>query len=123
MIFHSPTITVVDTSLYWGVIRIEQVNNLGTDIEELSTFRTPVVGNILIPLTGETQTKKSIISGDLVLECQIDNTKLDPNLSYRPSARFGLNDSAATVPPIGGKLKEDGITKETEAAVFKIVDP
>lgn len=118
--FDSPTITVTDASLYWGIIRIEPQNNPSLPtIEPLSTLRSGVQ-NVLIPLVGETTTKKSISSGNLVLECLVDFTKLVQGTDYKPSSRFGLNDAAAVT---GGKLKEDGTAKNKEDGDDKNTDP
>lgn len=118
--FNSPTITVADVALYWGIIRIEKQNNPSQDIEEFGSQRINVQ-NILKPLVGETLCKKSIGAGDsLVLECLVDFTKLQSGVNYKPSARFGLNDATAT--PIGGKLTEAGVLKKTEDDQIKIID-
>lgn len=110
--FDSASITVTDVADYWGIIRIEPENNLTQEnIEELSSERSGVQV-ILVPLALETQTKKSIESGNLVLECLVDPAELVQGTNYKPSARHGLVDASA--PPAGGKLKEDGASKFKE---------
>ena len=86
-------------SLYWGVIRIEEVNNPGFSICELSTFRASKEGNILKPLPGESFTKLSIAGGLVCLEATVDYTKLDPSKSYNIYGRMGLVDQTPVVIP------------------------
>lgn len=96
----TPDIPVVDPSLYWGMIRIEPVENPGkASICQLSTVQDPKDGNILIPLVGETKTKLCIIAGVIYLECLVDHTKLDPAKNYNIYGRMGLVDQAPPVIP------------------------
>ena len=62
-------------SLYWGLGRIEEVNQPGDAVCEISTlnYRPSKKDNILTPLEGDTEASLSLDSGNLVLEFLINN--------------------------------------------------
>jgi len=93
-----------DPLLYWAVIRIEPIENPSLSIYELSSIWSSVPNNPLVPLDGETQTKISVVSGNVVAECQTDPTKLVDGQGYKVSARFGLLDGS--IPEIAQTFKD-----------------
>lgn len=114
---------VTDISDFYAIHRIEQQNATGQVIEELSSLaaRRPITGSKLIGLVGETRTKISLVSGDVVTECRIDHTQLDPNKDYKLSARLG-SITNTPLPTAGTKLQEDGNDKNKEDGDFKKVE-
>ena len=94
----TPDATPGLASLYWGIIRIEEANQPGVAICELSTFRESKANNILKPLAGESYSKLSLNASVLCLECAIDYTKLNPAKSYNVYGRMGLSDQTPIVP-------------------------
>lgn len=81
-------IPVASIAGLWAIHRIEETNQGGYNIEELSTIRPFPAGQILKPLAGETQLKMSIDSGDVITEGLIDYTKLVAGQSYNLSAQI-----------------------------------
>jgi hypothetical protein len=75
-------------SAFYGIIRIEAFEQPGEDIYELSSlaFRPAPDDNLIIPLDGETTTIIYEDSGDIVLECRSDGSKL--KTKYAASARL-----------------------------------
>lgn len=99
----------------WGINRIQQTGSLGDDISELSSLQPVVSGDILKPLSGETQLLLTDVMGDLYAECLIDYTKLLPNVSYDLSAR--INDNIVADLIIFGLSPTDIIFSGTDFSV------
>jgi len=110
---------VVDISQVWAVHRIEETNQLGYEIDELSSINAYPVPNRLIPLSGETQLKVYIDSGNVITECLVDGSQITAGIGYNISAR--LNDDVPTV-PAGAKITEEDVYKDTEEAIIKIIE-
>lgn len=91
-----PNVAITDETLYWGVIRVEETRQGGFNDYEINSERAPLAGsNPLIPLDGETFAKLSLESGNLVIEAQLDFTKLVDGASYSISFEADLKEPAA----------------------------
>lgn len=104
-------------SLYWGIIRIEEANQPGVAICELSTLRESKNNNILKPLPGESYSKLSLNVSVLCLECAIDYTKLNPAKKYNVYGRMGANDQDEIPLPVV-KVQISGTTIQDDADFF-----
>ena len=104
-------------SLYWGIIRIEEANQPGVAICELSTFRESKANNILKPLPGESHSKLSLNASVLCLECAIDYKKLDPAKLYNVYGRMGANDQTPIPAPMV-KVQISGTTIQPDGDFF-----
>jgi hypothetical protein len=100
----------------WAIHRIEETNQNGDAIDELSTINPYPVPNRVIPLITETQLKIDPISGNVVTECLVDGSQILTGKQYNLSAR--LQDENM----VEGKLTEQSVVKETEASQIKIVE-
>lgn len=78
-------ITLVDN--YYMIARIEETNQPGFSIDELSSENIPPSNNRILPLDGETKLKLTALGGVLIGEGKIDHTKLKPNVNYSLSFR------------------------------------
>lgn len=107
---------------FWAIHRIEESNESGTNIYELSSIISSISNNLLKILPGESFLKMTITSATktVVTECLIDYTKLDSTKNYKISGRI---DDGNAVPwaPIS-KEEEDGTIKITEDGFIKIVE-
>jgi hypothetical protein len=109
---------VVSIVAMWAIHRIEETNQPGNQIDELSTINPYPSNNRLIPLVGETQLKIYIDTGNVITECLVDGSKILPGVSYNLSAR--INEEA--VIPLDAKITEESVVKITEAADIKIIE-
>ena len=91
---------VTDLLPLWGYHRIEETGDVGYSIREINTIYDPMVGIELIPKTG-TRLDMQIVGGNVVMECLIDGSKIQPNVCYNISSRIG--DDTATI--LTGKRK------------------
>lgn len=73
----------------WGIHRIEETNDTGDDIDELSSIDLPPANNRLIPLSGQTLLSVSQVGSTIEMTCLIDHTKLDPSKTYNLTSRIG----------------------------------
>lgn len=81
---------LISEAVLYGTIRLEEFQQGGLQaIFELSSFRGSVANNPLIPLPGETRTIFTTNVDNVVVECAIDFTKLNPASQYKISARLG----------------------------------
>jgi hypothetical protein len=81
-----------DANDYWGIHRIEEENQAGFGIDELSSIRDTFPSNRLIPKAGETNLTITGAGMTLVTECLVDHTKLQTGVNYKLSGRIGLKD-------------------------------
>jgi len=110
---------VASVANMWAIHRVEETNQNGDDIDELSTINPFPIVNRPIPLIGETQLKIDPISGNVVTECRVDGSLIQNGVQYNLSARLNEN---STPTPTDGKITEQSVLKETEAAVTKIIE-
>lgn len=108
---------VTDVSDMWAIHRIEETDQPGDAIDELSTINPFPTPNRVIPTIGETQLEIDPVSGDVVTQCLVDGSQIIIGTSYNLSAR--LNRDGV---PVGTKETETGVAKETEGAQFKIIE-
>lgn len=104
---------VTDLNQYWGIHRIEEFNQTGFQIYELSSLLDSAANNFLKPVSGESFLKKEIVGDDLVTTCLIDGTKITPGNTYNLSGRVGSTENP------GGNFKTTsptGNTKTTSGA-------
>jgi hypothetical protein len=79
---------------FWFMVRIEPQEQPGNDIWEISNLREPAEGNLLAPLDGMiTLNVYPDGANGWWVECQTVPEKLDPNSSYKLSARMGSNEA------------------------------
>ena len=100
----------------YAIIRLNQDGGNINTIFELSTIRESVIGNLLIPLDGESFTKLTDNGSTVVVECLIDGSLLDDSINYDISAT--LRDDANEV----GIETELGVLIETELNDIIIIE-
>lgn len=104
---------ITDLTGFWGVNRIEENEQQGYDITEMSTLNDPDSNQLLIPSVG-TLLDMTIVSGDVVMECLIDGSLAVSGIEYNLSSRIES--------PVEGKITEVGILKDTEVGITKNVE-
>ena len=80
-----PVASLVDI---WGINRIEQTDQPGFAITEMSSLNLPSTTQILKPKSGFTLLDVYLDSGNVVMECLIDGTQVVPGIEYNLSARI-----------------------------------
>ena len=93
----------------WGFNRIEETGQPGYEIVECNTIKDTPAGQILKPSTG-LRLDMQIVGGLVVMECLIDGSVATSGTAYNLSTRI-QDDNAI---PIGGKITEQGVLKDTE---------
>jgi hypothetical protein len=107
---------------FWAIHRIEESQENGFNIYEFSSIITPISGNLLKPVAGETLLKVTVTPGSntVVTECLIDHTRLTIGVNYKISARLDDGLASGSLPDAKKteddfiKITEDGQTKELE---------
>lgn len=102
----------------WGINRIEETNQPGYAITEMSSINNPLLGQILIPTTGFTLLDMYLESGNVVMECLIDGSVAQSGINYNFSSR--IQDDNIVI--IDGKETEQGVLKDTETGIQKIIE-
>lgn len=100
----------------YAIIRLVPVGGNINSILELSSIRESIVGNILIPLDGETYTKITDDGLTVLVECLIDGSILDDSIDYLLTAE--LRDSSLLV----GIETELGVLIETETGDILLIE-
>ena len=72
----------------WGINRMEETNQAGYAIAELSSINLPPSGQLLKPKTGFTLLDMQIVGGLVVMECLVDGNVAQPNINYNLSTRI-----------------------------------
>ena len=108
-------------SNYAGAIRLDVQDGSLFSIEELSTlaFRPPIQNGILIPESGETNTKMVISGNNVVLSCLTNANNLTQGTNYNITARLWSSDEQPPEPPIGDKEMENNTPKLMESGTQK----
>ena len=101
----------------WGINRIEETNQIGFSITEMSTLNLPSSNQLLKPKNGLTLCDIQIVGGNVVLECLIDGNIVQSGVNYNPSTRIQDDNFV-----ILGKQTETGAFKDTETSVIKVVE-
>lgn len=107
---------------FWAIHRMEESNENGKDIYEFSNIISSIANNKLKEVSGSTLLKVTVTpsSNEVITECLIDYTKLDPTKSYKISARL---DDGTSIPYIPlGKITEEDTGKITEDGDTKIIE-
>jgi len=75
---------------FWGVMRIEEFEQPGYVIDELSSEIVPMTTSLLQPVLGETKLKITVTPGSNTIVCEglIDHTKLNQNKEYNVSCEI-----------------------------------
>jgi hypothetical protein len=105
-----------DLANHWATHKIEDVGQLGNDVDKLSTENFQPTTNKLNPVAGEALLKKELIAGDIVTSCLIDGSLVDS--AQNLIARLGTKDNVPVVLP-DGKLTTGGDSKETTTSDLK----
>lgn len=107
---------------FWAIHRIEESQENGTNIYELSSLVSSISGNKLKPVSGETLLKVTVTPGSntVVTECLIDHTQLNSSVNYKLSARIDDGIASGSLPD--GKQTEDDFVKITEDGQTKIIE-
>lgn len=80
--------TKVSPDDFEAIIRIqEKVQGTDQSIHEISSLRGVLLGNLLTPLAGESNTNKSIVSGNFTAKCLVDGNLLIAD-NYTLSSRL-----------------------------------
>lgn len=108
---------------YAGAIRLDVQNGSLFSIEELSTlaFRPPIQNGLLIPESGETNTKMVVTNNNVVLSCLTNSNNLTDGTNYNITSRLWSSDEQPE-PPSGNKIMENNTQKLMESGVQKIVE-
>lgn len=121
---HTAPFTGIDD--FWVWHGLEPVNSPSGNPHILSSERANATDGLLIPLAGESFVTKVLgtgpLAGKLITECMIDFTQIDPNTTYKFSARIG---SKSGIPPFDSctKFLEDGSPKLLEDGItVKLLD-
>ncbi len=116
-----PVTSIADV---FGIHRIEETQQNGDDIKELSslTANPPPTNNILIPLAGETRTTVSLVGGLIVTECLIDGSQIQNGVAYSISGEIRSTGASGGGIPADGKITQSGILKSVESGEIKIVN-
>jgi len=109
---------VTDLTDLWGINRIEETNQPGYAITEMSSLNDPDSNQLLIPKSGFTLLDIYLSSGNVIMECLIDGSVAQSGINYNLSTRI-QDDSAGVV---DGKVTEAGVFKITESSVQKIIE-
>jgi len=82
---------VTNTAGFYAIHRIETSEDTSDGIYELSSITAivPPSGNLLKPVTGQTETTIVIDSGNVVTECLIDGSLISDTINYDLSGRLG----------------------------------
>jgi len=106
---------VLDISQVWAIHRIEETNQLGFNIDELSSINDYPVPNRLKPLSGETQLKIYLDSGNVITECLVDGSQITAGIGYNLSAR--INDDVVYVDSKPKLTSPDNTVKDTSGTI------
>lgn len=98
-----------------GLIRIQEVDQPGDAITEMSNVQLPATNQLLIPSSGD-KLDVYIDSGNVVMECIVDGSKANP-IPYCISSEIKNN-----LAVIDGKVTEQGELKITEGGEVKIIE-
>ena len=109
--------TVTSLTGLWGINRIEETNQIGFSITEMSTLNLPSSNQLLKPKNGLTLCDIQIVGGNVVLECLIDGNIAQSGVNYNLSTRIQDDNFV-----ILGKQTETGVFKDTETSVIKVVE-
>jgi len=103
----------------WGINRIEETDQAGYAIEEISSKYDPPSGQLLIPNSG-TRLFMYLNAGNVVMECFINGNVAQSNISYNLSSRI-QDDNVV----IGGKEKAESTDKKekAESTDIKLISP
>ena len=97
----------------WGINRIEETNQIGFSITEMSTLNEPSSSQLLKAKSGFTLCDIQIVGGNVVLECLIDGNIAQSGIEYNLSTRI-QDDNFTVVGKLTSPLNE---TKDTSGTV------
>jgi len=105
----------------WGINRIEETLQPGYAKTEMSSINLPIPApnQLLKPTGANTLLDLSLVGGNVVFECLIDGSVAQAGINYNLSSR--IHDPAVPINP-DDKITEQGVLKDTEASVQKIVE-
>jgi hypothetical protein len=100
---------------------MEETNQAGYAIAELSSINLPPSGQLLKPKTGFTLLDMQIVGGLVVMECLIDGNVAQPNVNYNLSTR--IQDDNFVV--VNGKQKAEStdLKQKGESTTVKTKAP
>ena len=102
----------------WAINRIEDENQPGYLISEMSTLDDHPANQLLIPTVGFTLLDIYLDSGNVVTECLIDGSLAQAGIKYNLSSRIGDGNPSL----VDAKITEEGILKDTEQGIQKIIE-
>ena len=102
----------------WGINRIEETNQIGFGITEMSSLNLPATNQLLKPKNGLTLLDVQLVGGSVVFECIIDGSLTQSGVSYNLSTRIQSDNAPLPV----AKKTEQKALKETEQGVLKIIE-
>ena len=106
---------VVTTNGIWAIHRIEQTDQTGDDIDELSSTFDPMANQRLIPLVGETLLKVELVSGKIVTSSLIDGNRLSEGAAYNLTARINnssqITQETKVTSPLGEEKETSGVVE------------
>jgi len=100
----------------WGINRIEETNEQGYQITEMSSINDPASNQLLIPSSG-TKLFVYLNSGTVVFECLVDGSTVSSGINYNLSSRIHDSNVSGV-----GKMTESGVIKATEVGSIKIIE-
>jgi hypothetical protein len=100
----------------WAIHRIEETNQNGDAIDELSTINPYPNPNRVIPTIGQTQLTINPVTGNVETQCLVDGSQILAGKQYNLSARISQDNLG------GEKITEEDVLKDTEDGILKIVE-
>jgi len=96
----------------WGINRIEESNQLGFDITEMSSINDPDTNQLLIPSNG-TKLDMYLSGGNVVMDCLIDGALVSSGVNYNLSSRI----NASNISPFFKATSPNSIQKDTSGVI------
>lgn len=108
---------VVSLTGLWGINRIEETGDLGSQIVEMSSINDPDTNQLLIPSSG-TKLFVYLNAGNVVFECLIDGSVAQAGVNYNLSSRI----QDATVAVDGKRTSPSNEVKDTSGTIENKVE-
>jgi hypothetical protein len=96
----------------WGINRIEESNQLGFDITEMSSINVPAVNQLLKPSTG-TLLDMYLSGGNVVMDCLINGSLASAGVNYNLSSRINKSNTS----PFFKATSPNSIQKDTSGVI------
>lgn len=109
---------VIGVANMYAIHRIEETDQPGYAIDEMSSILQQPSPNRLIPNPPASQTTLTIVAGNVVTECLIDGSQIVAGQAYNLSARIDENPAVGG----GGKITQTSVAKDIQAGTEKRIE-